>query len=146
MLYTLENNERKNLRPGFTFIELVIAITILAILGAIVGPPMLRYISKAGESAATSSLKSIKTAIDSYKGDTGKFPNTLSDLVYRPTDPKAGRNWKGPYLEKLQEDPWHNEFQYRPGRVGATPPYELFSYGKDGEGSPQESWIDVWKL
>ena len=84
--------------------------------------------------------------LNTYKGDTGKLPATLSDLVYRPTDQKIARNWKGPYLEKLPEDPWHNEYQYRPGRPGATPPYELFSYGKDGEGSPQESWIDVWKL
>lgn len=134
------------MRPGFTFIEIIIAITIIAILGAIAGPAAWRWIGRAGESAAQSTLKTIKLSIEAYKGDTGRLPSTLSDLVNKPTDQKVGRNWKGPYLEKLPEDPWHNDYQYRPGRPGAQPPYELFSYGTAGEGSSQEDWINVWNL
>ncbi len=138
-------NDRRT-RPGFTFIELVIAIAILGILAAIVGPPLFRYVGRAKETSAIATLKTLKTAIESFHGDTGKFPTRLSELVHRPMEPKIAKKWKG-YLEKeVEEDPWGNPYQYRPGAPGAQPPYELFSFGPYGEGSPRESWISVWDI
>ncbi len=144
MVYT---HNRRMARPGFTFIELVIAIAILAILGALVGPALLRYVGRAKETNATANVQTMKVAIENFQADTGKFPMRLSELTYKPMDPKIARKWHGPYLEKeIQEDPWGNEYQYRVNPPGATPPYELYSFGPLGEGSPRESWINVWNL
>jgi general secretion pathway protein G len=136
----------RSVRSGFTFIELVIAIAILAILALVVGPMVMGQLEKARISGTVSNLKSLKTAIDMFKVDTARYPTKLRDLVEKPREEAVARNWaKGGYIEggELPKDAWGEEFQYKRTPEGKNP-YELYSYGANGPGAGKEEWLSVW--
>lgn len=137
----------RSARAGFTFIELVIAIAILAILALVVGPQFMGYLDKAKVSSTKDKLKSIKTAIDMFKVDTGRYPTKLRDLVEKPKEEAVARNWqKEGYLQGGEEpqDAWNEYFVYKRTQDGKNP-YDLYSYGPNGASAPKEEWISVWK-
>ena len=138
---TAYSTRKRSCREGFTFVELAIAIAILAILSAIVGPAYMSYVGKARVSSAESSLKTIKLEVNNFMVKTGKAPQSLKDLVRKPAD-ITKRQWGGPYVEEEDSliDPWGNPFGYKV-KPGGHPPFILYSWGADGPGSPEEDWI-----
>lgn len=132
---------------GFTLIEIMIAITVIGVLGAIIVPNVYKYVIKSKKTATNSSLKAVQAAIDQFYLDTNEYPNKLRDLIKKPADEKMAKKWDGPYLKgkNTPEDGWGREFYYKkPGEKGH--PYELSSYGDKGKGSPKNEWISVWNL
>ncbi len=128
-------------RRGFTLIELMIVIAIIAIIGAIVVPSVTSAVRKARIKTTRVGLENVKNAIESYHADTGQYPPSLSDLKTRPSDEKAAKSWEGPYIERELVDAWKNEYVYTLNPKGTQPRYELYSWGANGEGSPAEEWI-----
>lgn len=121
---------------GFTLIEIMVVIAILAILAALVVPQLLPRTDDARITATKVQIKNIEQALHLYKLDNGVYPSTdqgLEALVHQPTVGIIPRNWKeGGYLPRVPADPWGNTFLYlAPGADGA--PYDLMSYGADGE-------------
>jgi general secretion pathway protein G len=138
---------KKSARDGFTLIEILIAIAIVGLMLAIVGPAVYRRFAGATESAAKNQLAAFKQAIGMYYIDLARYPDKLSDLVRKPADPKLAEKWKGPYLEvdEIPDDPWGSTYQYK-RTPGERHPYELYSYGsEEGRATPKEKWIQVWK-
>lgn len=139
--------------PGFTLIEIVIAMAIVAILGTLGVMGIRGYIAKAKILKTETNLKASLGLIQEYNDDTGAYPATLRDLVVRPTDPKIASRWKG-YADEKEftkgcfVDGWQHDivYQYTPTTQGQGRPFELYSYGPHGEGAPQEEWIDAWSL
>ena len=139
---------RTQTQKGFTLIELMIAITILAILADVGIPAFMAYQERARVSATKSNMSLFKNAIMLYQGDTGQYPKKLQDLIKAPRDDeRVAKKWGGPYIEaknsEALEDGWSNRFQYKvtPGSKYA---YELFSYGPNGKGAPKTEHISVW--
>jgi len=87
MDYTMRRND------GFTLIELLVAMTIIALLLSIVAPRYFNSISKAEEAVLKEDLSLMRSALDKFRADTGKYPDTLDDLVSKR------------YLRKLPVDP-----------------------------------------
>ena len=117
---------------------------ILAVIAAIVAPNLLGKADDANVNATKVQIEQLTAAIDLYRLETGKYPQSLNDLI---TDPGDSPRWKGPYLRKksLLQDPWHNDLVYaRPGEHGA---YDLYSYGSDGEpgGEGNDAEIGNWE-
>ncbi len=131
---------------GFTLLELLVVLGIIALLAGIVGPQVMKHMSASKTKAAKVQIEDLSAALDMYKLDVGRYPTPeqgLSALVEKPQD--ADR-WNGPYLRKskVPKDPWLNEYVYRqPGEHGA---FDLYSLGADGneggEGEDQDvvSW------
>lgn len=137
----------RNVREGFTLIEILIAIAIIAIAAVMVGPNLYKYVSGAGETATKSNLRTIKLSIDQFYLDMGEYPDKLRDLIKKPSDEKFAKKWKERYLDtnEVPVDGWKHAFYYKkPGEKGH--PYELSSYGPNGKGAPKNEWISVWKL
>ena len=74
-----------------------------------------------------------------------RYPQSLSELVERPTDIDESR-WVPPEIKPKQlKDPWRNLYQYRiPGEHG---PYDLFCFGRDGQegGEGEDADINNWE-
>jgi len=117
---------------GFTLIEILVVITVIAILAAVVSPLVFRNVGDAKLSAAHSQLDIFGLALDQYRLDNDYYPSSaqgLAALVTPPTGDPAPHNWRGPYLKHaVPLDPWSHPYVYR--AVGGG--YDLLSLGRDG--------------
>jgi general secretion pathway protein G len=122
-------------QSGFTLIEIMVVVVILAVLGALVVPKILENVDKARVTRAQSDIRAIQTALDLYRLDNFKYPTTeqgLQALVTQPTDPSITNYRSGGYLSASPKDPWNNPYQYvSPGANGRD--YDIISYGRDGK-------------
>ena len=132
-------------RKGFTLIELLVVMVILAMLAAIVGPKLFTKVGKGKQAAAKTQIEMLGQALDSYRLDTGHYPNTSQGLNALITNPGV-EGWDGSYLKKaLPNDPWMKPYQYQsPGTHGD---YDLFSYGADGApgGEGENKDVNSWE-
>lgn len=128
---------------GFTLVELLCVLVILATLAAIVIPKFAGRSEQAKITAAKSQISSIELALDSFEVDCGYFPKSgsLIDLVELPAN---NNNWKGPYLKKgIPADPWGNAYVYEyPGKHNPNG-YDLMSGGPDGRTGTEDD-ITNW--
>ncbi|HSA60834.1 MAG TPA: type II secretion system major pseudopilin GspG [Nitrospiraceae bacterium] len=135
---------------GFTFIEIMVVVAILAILAALVVPRIMGRTDDAKRTAAKVQIRNIEGALQLYKLDNGVFPSTeqgLKALIEKPSVGVVPKKWKlGGYLPKLPEDPWGNPYKYlSPSQKGD---YEITSLGTDGEvgGEGVNADITNWNL
>lgn len=119
-------------RSGFTLIELMIVVVILAVLAAAVVPRLAGRTQQARINTAKMDISgNISVALDLYELDNGKYPTTEEGLSALLTKPASATNWNGPYLKKKPIDPWGNEYKYAsPGTHNND--YDLYSLGPDG--------------
>lgn len=130
-----EEKKRRDSERGFTLIEIMVVVTILAILIALVAPKMVGRSDQARRVATQAQIKNIEGALQLYKLDNGVYPDTeqgLDALVRLPTIGVIPKHWKeGGYLAKVPDDAWGNAYVYiSPGTNGE---YDLLSYGADNE-------------
>ncbi len=146
MKRTLRNNR------GFTLIEIMVVIAILALLAALVAPKIMGRSDDAKIADAKVQIKNLETALKLYKLDNGVYPSTeqgLAALVEKPTVGQLPKNYKAEgYLEskKVPKDPWGNDFAYlSPGEHGD---FDLYSLGADGVkgGEGKNADIESWNL
>jgi len=96
-------------RGGFTLIEVLLVVAILGILAGVVVANFAGKQKKALISATRASIDAIRTAVDMYEVDTGRYPPSLSALV----DNDGSPNWSGPYLRGgVPVDAWGSPFNY----------------------------------
>ena len=88
------NNRRS---PGFTLIELIVVMAIVALLVSIAAPRYLQSVERAREATLRTSLMVMRDAIDRFTADRGRYPDSLEELVATrylralPEDPMTGR-------------------------------------------------------
>lgn len=117
---------------GFSLIELLIVITILAMLAAFVAPKYFSRITISQQQVARAQIDNLDKALTQYRLDTGHYPSPTQSLAALNTAPLGEARWRGPYLKKpLSLDPWGNAYVYRLVDEDAIAPYELLSYGND---------------
>lgn len=146
----IQAKHRDGRRRGFTLIEVLVVIIVIAILATLVGPSLFRNVGDARVATARTQIETFGTALDAYRLDNGAYPSTeqgLAALWERPSiNPPA--NWKAPYLRKsVPKDPWGRDYIYvAPGRVNPSS-YDLVSYGADGRpgGSGDDADVLSWK-
>jgi general secretion pathway protein G len=126
---------------GFSLIELIVAISILAIIMGLVVPAVFKQAAKAKKQATKIAIENVINAIKEFHNDTGVYPSTLNDLKVKPTDERIARRWENAYIDKEPNDAWNNPLIYILNPKGTQPPFDVYSYGPNGEGSPEDEWI-----
>src|SRR5260370_29701190 len=118
---------------GYTLLELLVVMGILAVLTAVATPQLMGYFGKAKMQSVQLQIENIGTALEMYYMENGAYPSAsvgLKALV--EATPEAPR-WNGPYLKKAKNllDPWGRPYQYTyPGSNGG---YDVFSIAPTGK-------------
>lgn len=131
---------------GFTLLELLVVLGIIAMLAGLVGPQVMKHMAEAKVKAAKVQVEDLAQTLDMYKLDVGSYPSSDQGLNALIESPEGAQRWNGPYLRKSKVplDPWNNEYKYQsPGEHGKFDLYSLGADGKEGgEGEDQDltSW------
>lgn len=133
-------------QSGFTLLELLVVLGIIAMLAGIVGPQVMKHMGESKTKAAKVQIEDLSASLDMYKLDLGRYPSSEEGLTALIESPDSSRPWNGPYLRKSKVplDPWQQPYHYvSPGEHGK---FDLYSFGADGkeggEGEDQDllSW------
>ena len=139
--YTRTNVPGYSNRRGFTLIEIMMVVIIIAALAAMVVPRLSGRSEQAKVAVARADIEShLTTALKLYELDNGNFPTTaqgLEALKSKPTASPVPVNWGGPYIEKDPTDPWGNTYIYQsPGKH--RPDFDLYSKGKEDKSATDD--------
>ena len=128
----------KQKQAGFTLIEMMVVVVVIALLGAMIGPTLFKKVQQAEQTRVAQDIRVIESALKFYRLDNYRYPTTSQGLGALVSNPGGLDNWSGPYLEKEPEDPWGQPYKYaNPGRRGKE--VDIYTLGVDnqegGEGS-----------
>ena len=141
--------KKLRLNQGFTLLEIIVVVAIIAILAAYIAPKVAGRVDDARISKAKSDIRVLESSLELYKLDNFTYPSSdqgLDALVNKPSGENT-KNWReGGYIKKLNKDPWGNDYRYQfPGNNGE---FDVFSLGSDaavgGEGEAAD--IGNWNL
>ena len=134
---------------GFTLIEIMIVMVIIAMLAALVGPKLVGALSSSKVKATKIQIETLSNAADTFHLDVGRYPTQKEGLDVLVINPPAApiENWRGPYLRKnkVPTDEWGKPFVYEiPSKHGMG--FDLYSLGADGKagGSGDDADIGSW--
>ncbi len=122
----------KNQR-GFSLMEVLIAITLIALFGAGAAAGFKRIQAGAKVKKAREDIKMLGQAVDRFEMDNGQYPEGLKDLVENPGElPDYA---PGGYLDKgkMPVDPWKHDYSYEKSGGDKGAAYDIVSPGADGQ-------------
>lgn len=129
---SVRKEARREGERGFTLVELLVVLGIIALIASLAAPQVLRYLGSARSDAAQAQIRNIESALELFYIDVLRYPSSDEglDVLAEPT-PEISQRWNGPYLKNADElaDPWGNPYIYR---------YEdeevvITSLGRDGK-------------
>jgi general secretion pathway protein G len=120
-------------QDGYTLMELLVVLGIIALLVALVAPQVIRYLGDARSGTARAQIKNIESALELYYLDSGIYPSSQDGLLSLVKQPPGSQNWKGPYLKQASglSDPWGKPYVY--ASPGKSAVFEIVSLGRDGK-------------
>jgi len=135
----------RNVRHGFTLIEIIVVVMIIAVLATLIAPRLMSRVGTAKQAAAIAKAATIAKTINLYVLDMGlSKPSDDFDLGILLLSPDEGGGPQGPYLERADDlmDPWGNPFELIvPGEINAS--FDIISYGEDGETGGEDVNADI---
>lgn len=136
---------------GFTLIEVLVVIVVIALFASLVAPNVFRHLGTAKDATARSQIQMLGAALDTYRLDNGSYPTTdqsLKALSRAPAIEPQPRNWRGPYLRgAVPVDPWGNAYVYQSPSTSSEFGFDLLSLGADGRegGEGDAADIRLWE-
>lgn len=105
----------KRMAAGFTLIELIVVMAIVALLASIAAPRYFNSLQKSKETALRASLTTLRDAIDQFAADKGRYPESLQEMT------------EARYIREIPEDPLTGS---RDSWVALPPPTEMQATGQ----------------
>lgn len=132
---------RRALRQGFSLLEILVVLAIIALIAAVVGPRLFAQLDRSKTTAARIQAKAIKGALETMRIDIGRMPSQQEGLnLLIQADPTTVPGWQGPYMDALPSDPWGRPYVYvAPAETGGQGGLtgggsaSVLSYGADGQ-------------
>ena len=133
-------------QAGFTLLELLVVLVILALISAFAAPRVLKYLGGARTDAAKIQIENLINNFELYKLEVGTYPSEQDGIEALLEAPNDAERWNGPYVRKRDNilDPWGQLYDYRfPGDYGD---FDLYSLGADGieGGEGEDADITSW--
>ena len=130
---------------GFTLLEIIVVVTIIAILATLIAPKLLSRVGSAKQTAAVAKASTIAKAINLYLLDEGiSAPDDNFDLEILLLTAEDGGGQHGPYLERAADiiDPWGEPYELLvPGDVNYS--FDVISWGEDKQRGGEGAAADV---
>jgi len=126
---------KKNVKSGFTMVELMAVLIIIGLLGTLVATKVVSNIDRARVTTTKSNLKELHRMVNQFKLDTGRFPTEEEELYALIEEPSDVEGYQpGGYLETTDVplDGWKREFIYELYPESGKA-FVIISYGADGE-------------
>jgi len=122
---------------GFSLIEIILVVVLIGGIVAFAATRILGGGDRAKANLAKAQVQTLAEKVQQYEMDTGALPDSLAQLVASDAP-----GWLGPYAKEAElKDPWNNAFEYR--APGDGRPFDLISYGKDGEAGGDSVDADI---
>lgn len=136
---TQERQRRFRGTAGFTLVELMVVVSIIAILATTVGVYVLGAMDAGDQAKAQAEIRTLMTALEMYRMKFKQLPESLDALVNNPKGVKFLDQ------EKIPLDPWNNPYVYT---LQSAREFTIVSYGADGRpgGSGYEADISSSNL
>ena len=133
--YTKQDNGQ----GGFTLVELLLVLVILALIAGLVLPGIIGKAESAKTKAASSQISRISMSVESFYLDTGNAPSSLDELI---NEPAGVSGWNGPYIKNsLLKDPWGQAYIFTvPGEHGD---FDIESFGADRQRGGEKNNADI---
>ncbi|MER8805098.1 type II secretion system major pseudopilin GspG [Mesorhizobium sp. M0998] len=125
--------ESENHESGFTLVELLVVLAIIALIATLAAPQVLRYLGSARTNAAKAQIRNIESALELYYVDNAKYPTSEEGLSALVAAPAGEERWNGPYLKGTTglKDPWGKPYSYEV-KADATG-VMIRTFGRDGK-------------
>lgn len=136
-LHDLRHRTRRwrpaEMEAGFSLVELLVVLAIIALTTAIVAPRVLGYLGSARSDSAKVQVRNLESALELYFLDSGRYPTKEEGLAALSTRPIDSVVWNGPYLKNAGDlkDPWGNLYQYQAPEGEVS--FAVISLGRDGK-------------
>ncbi len=123
-------------KEGFSLIEVMIAVTIIAIMSATIGPKLYNMVKKSSVTATKQQMQALKSALTNYYMNNNKFPTTDEGLQALVTDK---------IMKSVPKDKWKRDFIYRSPAEDSEKctSYEIISLGEDGREGGKSYAADI---
>jgi general secretion pathway protein G len=128
---------------GFSLMELLVALVILALIVGLVAPQLIGYLGRAKGQTADVQIKNLETSLSLYLVDMGSYPSASDGLDALVKSPAGSAKWRGPYIDgaTVPLDPWEHAYRYEPSPTGGKP--RVFSLGADNAAGGEGDNADV---
>lgn len=144
-------SQKQNRRPnGFSLVEVMVTITIIAIATGLVGQQVMKSLAEAKVKNTRTQMATISAALDDFRRSNGFYPNTaqgLKALITKPTTPPEPKSYDPEGYLKIQgqnkevpKDQWDNDFIYE---SSASNKYSLKTLGEDGQPGGENNAADI---
>ena len=119
---------------GYSLLEVLIVLTIIALVAALVGPRLMAQLDRSKVTAARVQIRTLASSLETMRIDIGRYPTGQEglDLLVHQVGADPDGSWRGPYLDSdVPNDPWGGHYVYEPSRDGESRP-RIVSLGADG--------------
>ncbi|MDA0323510.1 MAG: type II secretion system major pseudopilin GspG [Verrucomicrobia bacterium] len=135
-------HKRSN-RDGFTLVEIMIVVIIIAALAGMVVPRLIGRSEEAKKRIASADIRTLQTQLKLFRLDNDRFPNNSEGLNALLRKPAGAQGWSTPYIEKEATDPWNQPYKYRYPATRSTSEFDVYSVGLDGNDGSEDD-IGNW--
>jgi general secretion pathway protein G len=139
---------RRRRQSAYSLMEILIVVAIIGLLVTLVAPQLFGRLDQSRVTAATAQIRMLRSAVDSFRLDNGRYPSEAEGLAALVTSPggEIASTWRGPYLDggRLPPDPWGNPYGYAPSGVADGP--AIYSYGSDAKPGGAQTAKDLGNM
>lgn len=140
-------HRRADRRGGFSLLEILVVLAIIALIAAVVGPRLFAQLDRSRTQTARLQIQSLEAALETMRIDIGRLPTEQEGLnLLIQADATQVPGWSGPYLDKaLPADPWSRPYVYvaPAGGGNVSEAARVVSYGADGAEGGTGPNVDV---